>query len=128
LDKQALDAFIRNTVPAGASTTGAARDGGIEVVSGGGHLGDDSCPPGKCGELRWDGEAKKGMLVTIDGGRASAGELEGSLPGIPVRVINDMQEDVTLLEQPSARNGWRKLTFRFKFDGGFTFVLKWRAL
>jgi len=127
LDKQALDAFIRSTVPAGASTAGAARDGGIEAV-GGDSSGDDRCPPGKCGELRWDGEAKKGLVVTIEGGRASVGDLEGSLPGTPVRVINDMPEDITLLEQPSARNGWRKLTFRLKFDGGFTFVLRWRAL
>lgn len=114
LERKQLDDFIRLTVPAGPTANAAGVDG--------------DCPPGQCGELSWDGEVTKGMLVTIDGSRVSAGTLEGALPGTPVRIINDMPpEDVTLIEQPSARNGWRKLVFRVNFEGGFTFSLKWKA-
>jgi hypothetical protein len=69
------------------------------------------------------------MLVTIDGSRVSTGTLEGGFPGGPVRIINDMPPDLlTIIEQPSARNGWKKLVFRLDFDGGFTFRLKWHTI
>lgn len=127
LDNRQLQDFIRKNVPAGATTTGATREGGIEITRNDAGL-EGACQPGRCGNILWDGEAKKGMIVTIDGSRPSVGTLEGGLPGTPVRVINDMPEDVTILEQPSARNGWKRLVFRLKYEGGFTFTLRWKAI
>ena len=127
-DERALQDFVRTVAPPGSTIIFTTPDGRV-VKTGSQDSSSDQRPAGGSGMITWDGEAKKNQIVVIDGNRASVGTLDGALPGIPVRITADMPPDlVTIIEQPSARNGWKRLTFRLNFDGGFTFSLQWKAL
>ncbi len=80
------------------------------------------------GRVIWIGNLAKNAAVTIEGRRASAGNVVGQLPGVPVRIGAYPAEFVgggitvysthpkyargNVLEQPSAQNGWNRTQFR----------------
>ena len=84
------------------------------------------------GKFIWTGYLAAGATVTIDGRRASAGSVNGSLPGVPVRVAVYPGEFSTtglsvfsalprhqagsVTETRSAQNGW--LNTRYVYDPG----------
>ena len=84
------------------------------------------------GKFIWTGYLAAGATVTIDGRRASAGSVNGSLPGVPVRVAvypgelsttglsvfsaSPRHQAGSVTEARSAQNGW--LNTRYVYDPG----------
>jgi proteasome lid subunit RPN8/RPN11 len=83
-------------------------------------------PSPQSGRLIWTGELPRNGILTLDGGRASAGALIGQLPGVPVRIsaypatLSDRGLRVHTgntsftqprLENPSASNAWNRTEY-----------------
>ena len=73
------------------------------------------------GMLMWLGKLDKNGVVTIEGNKASAGTLTGSLPGVPVTLETDLT-NIGFAEMPSPSNGWKKVSLRSKKS------LRWKVL
>jgi len=66
------------------------------------------------GLVLWSGQLPKNDPVSVDGATTSVGLiLSGSLPGVPVTVTIE-PKDVTLVDPPSAANGWKHFSFHAK--------------
>jgi hypothetical protein len=78
------------------------------------------------GALIWSGELRKGDIITIDGGQASSGTLQGSLPGVPVILETDFK-GVGFAEMPGPSNGWKRVSFRSLRDQKVVVTLRWRT-
>jgi hypothetical protein len=82
------------------------------------------------GKFLWTGYLAPGKTVTIDGRRASTGSVNGSLPGVPVRVsvypgefstsglsvfsASPRHQNGSVIEGRNAQNGW--LNTRYIYD------------
>ena len=82
------------------------------------------------GKFLWTGYLAPGKTVTIDGRRASSGSVNGSLPGVPVRVsvypgefstaglsvfsASPRHQNGSVIEGRNAQNGW--LNTRYVYD------------
>jgi hypothetical protein len=62
----------------------------------------------RSGVLVWSGKLDKNDTLTIDGLTASAGSLQGELPGVPVNFEIDAA-NIGIRENPGAQNGWKRL-------------------
>jgi len=82
----------------------------------------------RAGRLLWIGRLDRGMQVSISGNRASAGVLEGELPGVPVSVTvrparisrgrltvytNTAAEARAPVERPSSETAWYPLGYEW---------------
>jgi hypothetical protein len=76
------------------------------------------------GLMIWSGELAKGELLTIDGGRASSGTLEGRLPGTPVTLDID-GADFDIIELPAPDNGWERIRIRSRNAQNGEIVIPW---
>ncbi len=79
------------------------------------------------GVVVWSGKLEKGESVVIDGGNASAGTLNGKLPGVPVSVNLDVRE-FALAEAPSPSNNWSKLVIRSRNRRHTVVTVEWKVL
>ena len=75
----------------------------------------------------WSGQLEKEGSVTIDGGTASLGTLQGVLPGVPVSIEVDAK-DVGLIESPRASNGFKKLTLRSHKKRNGPITIRWKIV
>jgi len=74
----------------------------------------------------WSGQLQKNDTVVIDGGTASAGTiLSGALPGVPVRIVVEPKEIISIAEAPSAASGWRRFSFHAKKKEKIVVTLQW---
>jgi hypothetical protein len=79
------------------------------------------------GLIIWSGPLRRDTLITIEGDRASAGTLQGALPGVPVLIETDFK-DVGFAEMPGPSNGWKRLSFRGTRNQNVVVTLRWRVL
>lgn len=79
------------------------------------------------GVVVWSGKLEKGESVVIEGGNASAGTLNGKLPGVPVSVNLDVRE-FALAEAPSPSNNWSKLVIRSRNRRHTVVTIEWKVL
>jgi len=79
------------------------------------------------GVMIWSGHLDKGATVMLDGGRASQGTLNGSLPGVPI-LVEVEPKDVGLAEAPSPSNGWKRLAIRSRKDKHTVVTIRWKVL
>ena len=79
------------------------------------------------GVLVWTGQLDKEGSVTIDGGTASAGSLQGVLPGVPISIEVDAK-DIGMTESPRASNGWKKLTLRSHKKRNGPITIRWKVV
>ena len=84
-------------------------------------------PQPRSGRLIWTGDLRKNSLLALSSSGASAGVLNGRLPGFPVKVTVEPAElvgggiaifstDSTksgVTEEPSASNGWNVVVYRW---------------
>jgi len=86
-------------------------------------------PGATAGMLIWTGLLADGRALEIEGSRASAGSLSGSLPGGPVRVTvypaelgasgltllssESRHAGETVVEEPGPQNSWNRTTYRY---------------
>ena len=75
----------------------------------------------------WTGQLEKEGSVTINGGIASAGTLQGVLPGVPVSIEIDAR-DIGMIESPRASNGFKKLTLRSHKKRSGPIVIRWKVV
>ena len=75
----------------------------------------------------WNGQLEKEGSVTITGGIASAGTLQGVLPGVPVSIEIDAK-DIGMIESPRASNGYKKLTLRSHRKRSGPIVIHWKVV
>jgi hypothetical protein len=80
------------------------------------------------GTIQWTGQIEKDETITIEGNRVSKGSLVGGLPGVHVFFELDRIGEVVLLETPSAKNNWNRLTLRSKKGRINAFSITWEAL
>ena len=79
------------------------------------------------GTLIWSGPLKKDSVVTIDGTQASAGTVQGSLPGVPVTVETDFK-DIGFAEMPGPSNGWKKIGIRGRKNQNVVVTMRWKVI
>ncbi len=79
------------------------------------------------GMLMWLGKLDKNGVVTIEGNKASAGTLTGSLPGVPVTLETDLT-NIGFAEMPSPSNGWKKVSLRSKKSQNIVISIRWKVL
>jgi hypothetical protein len=79
------------------------------------------------GVLDLSGEPHKGEVVTLDGGHASTGTLQGALPGVPVTLETDYK-GIGFAEMPGPSNGWKRVSFRALLDRKVVITLRWKTL
>jgi hypothetical protein len=77
--------------------------------------------------MLWSGQLQKNGVITIDGGRASAGSLSGELPGVPV-MVEIQPSDVGLAEAPSSSNGWKRIVLRSRVNRQMVVTIRWMVL
>jgi hypothetical protein len=65
--------------------------------------------------------------VTINGGNATAGTLQGVLPGVPVSIEVETK-DIGLIESPRASNGYQKITLRSHKKRSGPIVIRWKVI
>jgi hypothetical protein len=75
----------------------------------------------------WTGQLDKEGSVTISGGTASAGTLQGVLPGVPVSIEIDAR-DIGLTESPRASNGFKKLTLVSHKKRSGPITIRWKVV
>jgi hypothetical protein len=75
----------------------------------------------------WNGSLDKEGSVTITGGTASSGTLQGVLPGVPVTLVVEAK-DIGLLESPRSSNGFKKLTLRSHKKRSGPIVIRWKVM
>jgi hypothetical protein len=75
----------------------------------------------------WNGPLEKEGSVTITGGIASAGNLQGVLPGVPILLEIDAK-DIGIVESPRASNGFKKLTLRSHKKRNGPIVIRWKVM
>jgi tRNA A-37 threonylcarbamoyl transferase component Bud32 len=63
------------------------------------------------GELQWAGSLQPGASLTIQGGKAIAGDLTGDLPRVP-STVESLTTGVSVAEQPSAANQWDRVVVK----------------
>ncbi len=76
--------------------------------------------------LVWSGDLRKGDIVTIEGGHASTGSLQGALPGVPVILETDYR-GIGFSEMPGPSNGWKRVSFRALRDQKVVVTLRWKT-
>ncbi len=81
----------------------------------------------KRGVVIWTGEADKGMTVVIEGASASAGQVQGALPGVACMVRLNAA-NVAVTEGPGPRNNYRRISLRFNKKGRFSVPVEWEVL
>lgn len=65
------------------------------------------------GMFTWSGQIEKNGTVTIDDAGASRGQVLGNmLPGLPVQISLDNNNEFALERAPGPSNGWKRLTIR----------------
>lgn len=79
------------------------------------------------GVIVWSGRLEQGASVTIEGDRASAGTVNGALPGVPV-LIEITPADVGIAEAPGPGNGWNRLSVRSRKNRHTVVTIRWRVL
>ncbi len=79
------------------------------------------------GVINWSGQIEKNGTVTIDGDQATAGKVNGQLPGVPVMVDVDTRE-FAFAEVPSPSNGWSRFTIRSKNKKHSVISITWKVL
>lgn len=106
------------------------RSGAGSAVRAAEAAGDLPAPGGRSpGRLIWMGLLERNGTLTIEGDRASMGQLSGSLPGAPVRIraypaelgaagLTVFSSDArhsqgSVSEPPGPRNGWNRTEFRW---------------
>jgi len=82
-------------------------------------------PP--AGVLLWSGQLDKNGSVTIEGKRATFGNLTGELPGVPVMIELD-QREFALAEAPGPSNNWKRITIRSRNKRHSVVTIKWSIL
>jgi hypothetical protein len=79
------------------------------------------------GTIQWTGEVNKDQTVTIEGGTASFGVLNGRLPRVPC-TISVQTPDVTVAEAPGPSNAFDRIVLRFRKKGKISVVITWETL
>ncbi|MCL4797434.1 MAG: zinc ribbon domain-containing protein [Bryobacteraceae bacterium] len=79
------------------------------------------------GIIVWSGQLERGTAVTIDGDRASAGSINGALPGVPV-MVEITPSDVAVAEPPGPGNGWKRISVRSRKSRHTVVTIYWRVL
>ena len=79
------------------------------------------------GTILWSGQLQKNGMLTIDGGQASTGSLNGELPGVPV-MIDIQPSDVGMAEAPSPANGWKRMVLRSRVNRRTVVTIQWTVL
>ena len=79
------------------------------------------------GMVIWSGPLRKDGVITIDGGQASAGTVQGGLPGVPVMLETD-NKDVGFAEMPGPSNGWKKVGIRGRKNQNVVVTLRWKVV
>jgi serine/threonine-protein kinase len=81
------------------------------------------------GTLSWSGQLNAGGAVSVEGNRASVGNLGGSgLPRVEgVEIIEVSPPGVRLIEVPSEQNGWRRLVLEANEGGISNVTIRWRV-
>jgi hypothetical protein len=79
------------------------------------------------GTIVWNGQLDKEGSVTITGGTASAGTVQGVLPGVPVSIEIDAK-DVGLIESPRSSNGFQKITLRSHKKRSGPITIRWKVV
>jgi len=116
--KQTYDKFQRDTTPAAPEEANAATGSALPKRPTPMAFGRTS------GVLQWTGS--KGESVEIDGTKASRGILTGdTLPGVPVRVWIDGDNEGIIIQRPSDADGYRKLLLRMTADN---VRIRWQKL
>ena len=82
----------------------------------------------RSGTIIWTGQVGKNEVITIDGGSATIGVVQGTpLPGVPCRIqLSD--SSVAVVEPPGSGNSYRKIVLRFNRSGNFSVRINWEAL
>lgn len=81
------------------------------------------------GLILWSGMLDAGGLLTIEGFRASTGQLlRGGLPGVPVTIDVGPLELVGVQEAPGPANGWKKLVIRSKRKLHAVITIEWKVV
>jgi hypothetical protein len=107
--------------------------GNIRLTAGQTAATDVRLPPGapppkqipESGVVLWSGNLNRGETLEIDGDRASKGQLNGELPGVPVLIDVDARL-VGIEEFPGPRNGWKRLVLRSRNRLHAVITIKWR--
>jgi serine/threonine protein kinase len=63
------------------------------------------------GELRWAGSLQPGGAMTIQGGKATSGDITGDLPRVP-STVEALTNGVSVVEEPSAANQWDRVVVK----------------
>lgn len=79
------------------------------------------------GFVNWSGQLEKGATFTIEGSQATAGSVNGGLPGVPIAIELDARE-FAIVEAPAPSNGWKRLTLRSKSKRHSVVSIKWHTL
>jgi hypothetical protein len=90
--------------------------------------GGNTAEKRRSGTIIWTGQVGKNEVITIDGGSATIGVVQGApLPGVPCLIeVND--SSVAVAESPSSGNGYRKIVLRSNRAGNFSVRINWKAL
>ena len=81
------------------------------------------------GLILWSGMLDAGDLLTIEGFRASTGQLlRGGLPGGPIAIEVKPFELVGVQEAPGPANGWKKLVIRSKKKLHAVITIEWKVV
>jgi hypothetical protein len=81
----------------------------------------------RSGVINWSGQLEKNGTIVLQGDQASAGTLNGRLPGVPVMVELDTRE-FALAEAPGPSNNWSKLVVRSKNKRHTVVSIRWSVL
>jgi hypothetical protein len=81
----------------------------------------------RSGVINWSGQLEKNGTIVLQGDQASAGTLNGRLPGVPVIVELDTRE-FALAEAPGPSNHWSKLVVRSKNKRHTVVSIRWSVL
>jgi hypothetical protein len=72
---------------------------------------------------------QKNENVVIDGGTSSNGSiLSGTLPGVPVNIVVEPKEIISVAEPPSAGSGWKRFAFKAKKKEKMVVTIHWSVV
>jgi hypothetical protein len=77
----------------------------------------------------WSGKLERNGTIVIEGESASTGSVRGALPGVPVLIEVEPQNEIGIAEAPSPSNGWKRLALRSRNNrNNIVVTIRWRAL
>lgn len=78
------------------------------------------------GVVLWSGELIKGGRIILAPGIAAGGTVSNEFPGVPIDVRVDLK-GVSILETPSAADGWKRVVLRSETKGRKVVSIHWTA-